>query len=176
MVVAQWHFVRYILPTDSSVPYSLLFITCSALADCERKCHIEDCYNCGQLSQGYSKISAHFNKTSNLVEDQARATQTGMVESLKRHRDLLVSVKELLQRRDQSREGNVAEMLKKRIANNETKLKALRASASTAAAAATNSASSDGTAAGIYDAQIEKVVNNIQSVSASLDFSYWVDE
>ena len=136
------------------------------MADCERKCHIEDCYNCGQLSQGYSKISAHFNKTANLVEDQARATQTGMVESLKRHRDLLVSVKELLQRRDQSREGNVAEMLKKRIANNETKLKALRASASTAAtAAAANSASGDSGAAGIYDAQIEKVVNNIHSVS-----------
>ncbi|KAG9327731.1 hypothetical protein KVV02_000177 [Mortierella alpina] len=154
----------------NAADYTRFSLSMSALADCERKCHIEDCYNCGQLSQGYGKISAHFNKTANLVEDQARATQTGMVESLKRHRDLLVSVKELLQRRDQSREGNVAEMLKKRIANNETKLKALRASAATAAAAAAsaNSASGDSTAAGIYDAQIEKVVNNIHSDRAEL--------
>ncbi|KAG0199650.1 Sorting nexin mvp1 [Mortierella sp. GBA30] len=152
----------------NAADYTRFSLAMSALADCERKCHIEDCYNCRQLSQAYSKIGSHFNRASGLVEEQARATQRGMVESLKRHRDLLVSVKELLLRRDQSREGNVAEMLKKRIASNETKLKALRTSAATAAAAAANSTSGDSSGAGIYDVQIEKTINNINSDRADL--------
>ncbi|KAI1311061.1 Sorting nexin mvp1 [Mortierella claussenii] len=161
----------------NAADYTRFSLALNALADCERKCHIEDCYNCGQLSQGYTKISSHFSQASGLLEVQARATQQGMVESLKRHRDLLVSVQELMQRRDHSREGNVAEMLKKRIATNETRLKALETSAAnaiqaaqaTASAAGGGGAAAVGDAAGVYDAQIEKVTNNINTDRAELD-------
>ncbi|KAF8915303.1 Sorting nexin mvp1, partial [Dissophora ornata] len=149
----------------SAADYTRFSLTLNSLADCERKCHIEDCYNCRQLSQGYSKISTHFNQTSHLLEEQAKSTHRVLVENLKRHRDLLVSVQELMQRRDQSREGNVAEMLKKRIASNEAKLKTLRASAATAAAAA---GGGDRSSVGLYDSQIEKVTNNINSDRAEL--------
>jgi len=105
-------------------------------------------------------MSTHLSQASHLLEDQARVTQRTMLESLKRHRDLLVSTQELLQRRDQSRDGNTVEMLKKRISANEAKLKTLKTSAATAAAATTGDSSS----VGLYDAQIEKFTNNINSV------------
>ncbi|KAI7832445.1 hypothetical protein BC939DRAFT_435520 [Gamsiella multidivaricata] len=148
----------------SAADYTRFSLALNALADCERKCHIEDCYNCAQLAQGYGKISSHINQTSHLLEDQARTTHRAMVENLKRHRDLLVSTQELLQRRDRSREGNAAEMLKKRIASNEAKLKTLRNSAASAAGASGNGAAGgDSSSAGVYDAQIEKITNNINS-------------
>ncbi|KAF9911933.1 Sorting nexin mvp1 [Lobosporangium transversale] len=157
----------------NAADYTRLSLALNALADCERKCHIDDCYNCGQLSQGYNKIGSHFSQTSGLLEEQAHATQRGMVENLKRHRDLLVSVQELLQRRDYSKEGSLSEVLRKRIASNENKLKSLKNSAETAAAATPNSGSGSpsavGDSVGLYDAQIERVTNNINSDRAELE-------
>ncbi|KAG0357312.1 Sorting nexin mvp1 [Podila minutissima] len=156
--------------------YMRFSLSLSALADCEKHCHIEDCYNCGQLSQGYGKISTKITQASHLTEENALATQQGVVENLKRHRDLLVSVRELLQRRDHSREGGLAETLKKRIASNETKLKAARAAVSAAITAAANAASgapgsvpAESSAAISYEAQIEKLTHNINSDKAELE-------
>ncbi|KAF9951868.1 Sorting nexin mvp1 [Mortierella alpina] len=147
----------------------------NALADCERQCHVEDCFNCGQLSQGYSKIGSHICQASNVLEEQAKAMQRGMVEDLKRHRDLLVSVGELLERRDRSREGTMVGILQKRITSNEAKLRGLKASAAAAASAAVTAARAEGGVSaanlgdpGAYDAQIEKVTNNIHSDRANL--------
>ncbi|KAG0223891.1 sorting nexin [Actinomortierella wolfii] len=125
--------------------YMRFNLALNALGDCEKQCHTEDCYNCAQLSQGYSKIARHMGNLSSIVDDEARALQRNMVEELKRHRDLLVSVKELFQRRDLSKEGAMTEMLKKRIATNEAKLKTARANAAAAAqAAAAAAAQSNG--------------------------------
>ncbi|GJJ75226.1 sorting nexin-8 [Entomortierella parvispora] len=150
--------------------YTRFSLSIKALADCERQCHIEECYNCGQLSHGYDRIGTHLQQTGNLLEHEARDTREGMVESLKRHRDLLVSVKELLLRRDHARDmGNMTEVLKRRVTANEAKLKTLRASAATAANAATSNNADPAAAAGIYDYQIEKVLHNIHSDQAELE-------
>ncbi|KAF9149780.1 Sorting nexin mvp1 [Linnemannia schmuckeri] len=154
--------------------YMRFSLALNALADCEKHCHVEECYSCGQLSQGYGKIGSHLGQASNVLEEQARATQRGVVEDLKRHRDLLVSVMELLQRRERAREGGLVEMLKKRITNQEQKLTHLRTTAAaTAAAAARTEGGGDGgyggSEPGIYDAQIEKLVQNIQSDRAELE-------
>ncbi|KAF9123132.1 Sorting nexin mvp1 [Mortierella sp. 14UC] len=155
----------------SAADYTRFSLAVGALADCEKQCHIDDCYNCGQLSSAYGKIGSHFSQASTLMDLQARSAQQGMVESLKRHRDLLISVRELFQRRDRIREGNMSEMLKKRIASNEAKLKTLRASATNASGAGGAGAADGGVSGsssasiGLYDAQIEKVTNNINSVS-----------
>ncbi|KAF9101814.1 Sorting nexin mvp1 [Mortierella sp. AM989] len=143
--------------------YMRFSLALNALADCERHCHVEECYNCGQLSQGYNKIGFHIGQTSNFLEEQAKSTQRGMVEDLKRHRDLLNSVLELLQRRERSREAGTIETLQKRIAANETKLKVLMASA--AAAAAGDSSAGE---PGAYESQIEKVSTNINKDRAEL--------
>ncbi|KAF9097350.1 Sorting nexin mvp1 [Mortierella sp. GBA35] len=155
--------------------YMRFSLALNALADCEKHCHVEECYSCGQLSQGYSKIGSHIGQASNVMEEHARAAQRGIVEDLKCHRDLLVSVKELLQRCDRSKERGLVEMLKKRIANQEQKLTHLRTTAAaTAAAAARAEGGGDGSGGGgaepgIYDAQIEKLVQNIQSDHAEME-------
>ncbi|KAF9912184.1 Sorting nexin mvp1 [Linnemannia zychae] len=157
----------------SAADYTRFSLAVGALADCEKQCHIDDCYNCGQLSNAYGKIGSHFSQASALMDHQARSAQQGMVESLKRHRDLLISVRELFQRRDRIREGNMSEMLKKRIASNEAKLKTLRTSAANAngagGAADGGVSGSDSASIGLYDAQIEKVTNNINSDRAELE-------
>jgi len=108
-----------------------------------------------------------------VLEEQAKAMQRGMVEDLKRHRDLLVSVGELLERRDRSREGTMVGILQKRITSNEAKLRGLKASAAAAASAAVAAARAEGSVSaanlgdpGAYEAQTEKVTNNIHSVRA----------
>ncbi|KAF9160112.1 Sorting nexin mvp1 [Mortierella sp. AD011] len=148
----------------AATDYMRFSLAVNALADCEKHCHVEECYNCGQLSQGYSKIGTHISQVSNFLDEQAKATQRGMVEDLKRHRDLLVSVKELLQRRDRLREAGTIETLEKRIAANEAKLKTLTTSAA-AAAAGDSSAGEPGT----YDAQIERITNHCNSDRAELE-------
>ncbi|KAF9431543.1 Sorting nexin mvp1 [Entomortierella beljakovae] len=144
--------------------YMRFSLALNALADCERQCHIEDCSCCGRLSHGYNQIGSHLSQTSNVLEEQAKATQRGVVEDLKRHRDLLVSVMELVQRRDRLRESGVVENLKKRISTNETKLKTLTTSA--AAAAAGDPVAGE---PGSYDEKIEKVTFNINSDLAELE-------
>ncbi|KAK5821463.1 hypothetical protein F5H01DRAFT_337215 [Linnemannia elongata] len=154
--------------------YMRFSLALNALADCEKHCHVEECYSCGQLSQGYGKIGSHMGQASNVLEEQARATQRGVVEDLKRHRDLLVSVMELMQRRERAKESGLVETLKKRITNQEQKLTHLRTTAAaTAAAAARAEGAGDGgyggSEPGIYDAQIEKLVQNIQSDRAEME-------
>lgn len=142
----------------------------SALADCERQCHLTECFNCGQLSQGYNKIGSHMNKTSNILEDQAKVLQRGVIEDLKRHRDLQVSLIELLQRCERAREAAMVESLQKRIANNETKLKSLQASA--AAAIANNGAEEAGDSRAL-DLSMEKVKTNIATVRGLERLMLW---
>ncbi|KAF9545475.1 Sorting nexin mvp1 [Mortierella hygrophila] len=158
----------------NAVDYMRFSLALNALADCEKHCHVEECYSCGQLSQGYGKVGSHIGQASNALEEQARATQRGVVEDLKRHRDLLASVMELMQRRERARESGLVETLKKRITNQEQKLAHLRTTAAaTAAAAARAEGAGDGGygggEAGMYDAQIEKLVQNIQSDRAEME-------
>ncbi|KFH71195.1 hypothetical protein MVEG_01497 [Podila verticillata NRRL 6337] len=107
----------------NAADYTRFSLALNALADCEKKCHVEECYSCEQLSQGYNEIGSHISQTSLLLEEQGIAIQRGMVEDLKRHRDLLVSLMELLQRRDRNNFFSLTEALKKRIESNEIKLK-----------------------------------------------------
>ncbi|KAF9373014.1 Sorting nexin mvp1 [Podila verticillata] len=107
----------------NAADYTRFSLALNALADCEKQCHVEECYSCGQLSQGYNTIGTHISQTSLLLEEQGIAIQRGMVEDLKRHRDLLVSLMELLQRRDRNNFFFLTETLKKRIESNEIKLK-----------------------------------------------------
>ncbi|KAG0302139.1 Sorting nexin mvp1 [Dissophora globulifera] len=154
----------------AAADYTRFGLALNALADCERQCYVEECHNCQQLSQGYSKIASHFGQASFALEEQGKAIQREMVEDLKRHRDLLVSVKELLQRHDRSREAGTIEALQKRISNNMAKLDTLKEAAMAAASAA--GAANDTNSAldyGAHDMQIEKITNNIYTDRMELE-------
>ncbi|KAF9323143.1 sorting nexin [Podila minutissima] len=112
----------------NAADYTRFSLALNALADCEKQCHVEECYSCGQLSQGYNKIGSHTSQSSLLLEEQGIAIQQGVVEDLKRHRDLLVSLLELLQRRDRNNFFFLSQTLTKRIESNDIKLKNAQAS------------------------------------------------
>ncbi|RUP45908.1 hypothetical protein BC936DRAFT_147597 [Jimgerdemannia flammicorona] len=99
--------------------------TLNMLGDTEKQCHLEDCHNCGQVVRGYQQVSAYMERASTILEEQANADNDGVLENLKRHRDLLVSVKELFDRKDRL-SGNTIELVQKRIAGNQIKLAAAR--------------------------------------------------
>lgn len=144
---------------------TVVFSWNSALGDSERQCHVEECYNCGQLSQGYGKIGSHIGNASNMMESQAKATQEGIVEDLKRHRDLLVSLMQLLQRHEYSRQDARAEMVYRRLAANDAKLKALKAVPTSGASATSGSAINENP--NDNEALIETITSAIQAVSAN---------
>ncbi|KAF9995707.1 Sorting nexin mvp1 [Modicella reniformis] len=153
----------------TAADYMRYSLAIHALADCERQCHLNECYNCEQLSQGYNKIGSHMNKTSSILEEQAKSLQRSMVEDLKRLRDLQISLMELLQRYERSREAGIIETLRKRITANETKLKAVQASAVAAAAAAAAGGNQDAGDLSAFESQIEKVGASIASDRVELE-------
>ena len=147
-----------VIIVDAPFPSSHLHNN-SALGDTERQCHVEECFNCGQLSQGYGKIGLHLGQASNLMESQARATQLGIVEDLKRHRDLLTSLLQLLQKHEYHRLDARQETIHKRIAANEAKIKSLRAPTEAAGTATGRDGPSDSS-----EALIETTMATLQAV------------
>ncbi|KAG0330184.1 Sorting nexin mvp1 [Podila humilis] len=84
-------------------------------------CHKEGCYSCGQLHEGNIKIGTHIYETSGIMKEHSKAIQYGIIEELKRHRDMLVSMGELLRRCDQ-RNDQLIETLHRKIESTESLL------------------------------------------------------
>lgn len=77
------------------------------------------------LNEGLQATATHISNTQSLLEDEARAWESGVLEDLKRQRDALVSVRDMFDRKDRFDRDNIPQ-LEKRISNNENKLSALR--------------------------------------------------
>lgn len=78
------------------------------------------------LNDGLQTMSRHLRTAQSLMEDEAKAWETGVLEDLKRQRDALVSLRDLFDRRERLDKDNIP-YLEKRIAANENKLASLRA-------------------------------------------------
>ncbi|TPX38135.1 hypothetical protein SmJEL517_g00377 [Synchytrium microbalum] len=90
-------------------------------------CQEPECFNCPQINHGFSHIAGGLQKISRLMEEEASSTFDGVLESLKAHRDLLISLQELFQRRDKAiiAQHAAIDALKKRMTQNDTKAKDL---------------------------------------------------
>ncbi|EPS39193.1 hypothetical protein H072_7028 [Dactylellina haptotyla CBS 200.50] len=75
------------------------------------------------LNDGLVAVSKHMNTAQTIMEDEIKAWDTGVLEDLKRHRDALVSMRELFERKDKYAGDNIP-YLQKRIKATEEKLKA----------------------------------------------------
>ncbi|KAI8137121.1 hypothetical protein BJV82DRAFT_525877 [Fennellomyces sp. T-0311] len=95
-------------------------ITLNSLAETEHRYH-SDCEQCQQVVQGYENVAKHMQRESTILENQVSSSADGVLENLKRFRDLLVSFRELEERQDKLG-GSQIESLKKRIATNRTKV------------------------------------------------------
>ena len=69
---------------------------------------------------------------SGVLGDESRAWDEGILEDLKRQRDVLVAMKEVFERKDRLAGDNVPS-LEKRITNNESKIQTIRAKPDAAA-------------------------------------------
>lgn len=78
------------------------------------------------LNEGISATARHLLASQNLLEDEARAWNDGVLEDMKRQRDSFVSMRDLFDRRDRYARDNIPQ-LERRIENNERKLQELRA-------------------------------------------------
>ena len=78
------------------------------------------------LNDGLSSTARHIDRSRDLLDDEAKAYDQGVLEDLKRQRDCLVSMRDLFDRRDKYAKDNIP-YLEKRIQQNEQKLQAIRA-------------------------------------------------
>jgi sorting nexin-8 len=78
------------------------------------------------LNTGITATARHLSASQSLLEDEARAWSDGVLEDLKRQRDVLVSVREMFDRKDRYAKNNIPQ-LERRIEASERKLQELRA-------------------------------------------------
>ncbi|CAO3623160.1 unnamed protein product [Cunninghamella blakesleeana] len=96
-------------------------IALNSLAESEHRYHSSECKNCQLVVSGYEKVAKHMQRESSILDNQVSLSADGVLENLKRVRDLLVSFRELIDRKDRIVTDN-SETLAKRISANKTKL------------------------------------------------------
>jgi len=78
------------------------------------------------LNGGIRSTAKHMSTAQSLLEDEARAWDSGVLEDLKQIRDSLVSMRDMFDRRDRYAKDNIPQ-LERRIEASENKLQQLRA-------------------------------------------------
>jgi sorting nexin-8 len=97
----------------------------SGLTESSRDTYAVDANDVPLLNEGLHATARHLDSSKQLLEDEARGWEEGVLEDLKRQRDTLVSVRDMFDRRDKYAKDNIPQ-LEKRIASNEAKLSAIR--------------------------------------------------
>lgn len=83
------------------------------------------------LNEGISATARHLSTAQTLLEDEARAWESGVLEDLKAIRDAMVSMRDMFDRRDRYARDNIPQ-LERRIEASERKLQQLRSKPSEA--------------------------------------------
>jgi sorting nexin-8 len=97
----------------------------SSLTETSQETYAIDTNDVPLLNEGMNSTARHLDQSRQLLEDEARGWEEGVLEDLKRQRDTLVSVRDMFDRRDRLARDNIPQ-LEKRIASNETKLQNIR--------------------------------------------------
>ncbi|KAH8599875.1 hypothetical protein B0O99DRAFT_503621 [Bisporella sp. PMI_857] len=103
-----------------------LSLSLQSLADASQDTYATDTNDVPLLNEGLIATAKHLSNSQSLLVDEAKAWDQGVLEDLKRQRDSLVSVRDMFDRRERYDKDNIPQ-LERRIANNETKLIAIRA-------------------------------------------------
>ncbi|KAI8371710.1 uncharacterized protein BYT42DRAFT_581235 [Radiomyces spectabilis] len=100
-------------------------ISLNSLAEAEHRYHASECGNCQQIVKGYEKVAKHMQRESNILDNQVNIAADGVLENLKRFRDLLVSFRDMDERRS-SLSGDQIESLSKRITKHRTRINQIK--------------------------------------------------
>lgn len=106
--------------------HARLSLGLQSLREVSEQTYASDTNDVPLLNEGLQATATHVSNTQSLLEDEARAWESGVLEDLKRQRDALVSVRDMFDRKDRLDKDNIPQ-LEKRIASNENKLSGLRA-------------------------------------------------
>lgn len=101
-------------------------LSLQSLTDATQDTYATDTNDVPLLNEGLQATAKHMSNSQSLLEDEARAWDSGVLEDLKRQRDALVSMRDMFDRRDRYDKDNIPS-LERRIQANETKLANLRA-------------------------------------------------
>ncbi|KAI9795710.1 MAG: Sorting nexin mvp1 [Piccolia ochrophora] len=102
-----------------------LSLALQALTDASEDTYAVDTNDVPLLNAGLNATAKHLSASQGLLEDEAKAWDEGAVEDMKRQRDVLVSARDMFERRDRYAKDNIP-TLEKRIQNNEAKLTGLK--------------------------------------------------
>lgn len=95
------------------------------LTDCSSDTYAIDNNDVPLLDEGIKSTAKHVATTQTLLEDEARAWDSGVLEDMKSIRDSLVSMRDMFDRRDRYARDNIPQ-LERRIEASENKLQQLR--------------------------------------------------
>ena len=76
------------------------------------------------LNEGIGSTAKHLSVSQNLLDDEARAWDEGVLEDFKKQRDVLVGVRDMFDRRDRYARDNIPQ-LERRIEVNENRLRGM---------------------------------------------------
>ncbi|KIY01251.1 uncharacterized protein Z520_02803 [Fonsecaea multimorphosa CBS 102226] len=97
----------------------------SHLTECSSDTYAIDQNDVPLLNEGIQSTAKHLATTQTLLEDEAKAWDTGVLEDLKSIRDNFVSMRDMFDRRDRYARDNIPQ-LERRIEASENKLQQLR--------------------------------------------------
>ncbi|KLU92690.1 sorting nexin mvp-1 [Magnaporthiopsis poae ATCC 64411] len=105
--------------------HARIALSLMSLTEVSGDCYATDTNDVPLLNDGLVTMSKHLRTAQNLMEDESRAWDAGVLEDLKRQRDSLVALRDMFDRRERLDRDNIP-ALERRIQANETKLANLR--------------------------------------------------
>ncbi|KAI9318419.1 hypothetical protein BX666DRAFT_1927689 [Dichotomocladium elegans] len=71
-----------------------------SMSELEQPCYIPECQSCPMMVQGYESVAKYIQHAGGILDNQAQALADGIVERLKQHRELYLSFKDMLERKE----------------------------------------------------------------------------
>jgi hypothetical protein len=87
------------------------------LSDVEHVCFVTNCQACGPVVRGYGNVGNYMNQASTIIETEVASAISGVLENLKRHRDISISFLEMLHRKSKLEINQINTLYRKITAN-----------------------------------------------------------
>lgn len=84
-------------------------------------CFVENCQACTHVVRGYESVGNYMSEASTIIESDVTSATTGVLENLKRHRDISIAFLEMLERKSKL-EANQINALYKKVSANKAKV------------------------------------------------------
>ncbi|KAI9089429.1 hypothetical protein DFS34DRAFT_639435 [Phlyctochytrium arcticum] len=102
--------------------YGMILSKLTERTDCTK----QNCSSCPVLIDGYKDLSEGLQRVGRIKDEEAQSTFDNLVESVKMFRDLLIAAQELFLRQDRALSVLNIDVLNKRIASHETRLREIQ--------------------------------------------------